>query len=367
MKSQQQKQTAKPEPDLYGIAKSNRTSQNHWGKNQFNSSFPASLACYMRDIDQTAIYLQTNDTLEVEAVEKHFDFLFGSEAPNTELSFCFESKFEPYQQYSKTDIKGIDLVLMHGNEYIRALEVKLTVIPDNTTASQPPSDWGTELVIRPATTLYAALGIFQSIEPHKERLKEILDPVCANIQHWDNTTEMLTKKDEVITCLNRIFSEFHNFQKPFLLHPIWKTQGKTPSIDIENAFDIFVWSDFAICRTFIDSATFEKSGGKVSRLYRSSLRLARILYELSHSDSVNIHRIYTEMAFNLQTDKEFALNGQMTRRYMQHERRSKPVMPLESVKQIILNDGHKKLSPERRFDQSLYYTAQELFESKNED
>lgn len=36
-------------PRLFGIINSNRDYSNAetWGKNQFNSSFPASLACYM--------------------------------------------------------------------------------------------------------------------------------------------------------------------------------------------------------------------------------------------------------------------------------------------------------------------------------
>ena len=36
-------------PRLFGIERSNRdyTVADTWGKNQFNSSFPASLACYL--------------------------------------------------------------------------------------------------------------------------------------------------------------------------------------------------------------------------------------------------------------------------------------------------------------------------------
>ncbi|WP_369743040.1 HindVP family restriction endonuclease [Pseudidiomarina sp. PP-1MA] len=309
----------------------------------------------------SAVYLCTNQELQVEAREEGFDFIFGTDVANNELSFLFESKFEPYQEYSRTDIKGIDLVLKLGDSFIRALEVKLTVIPDDTTANDRESDWGTELVIRPASTSYAALGIFDSIKPFRARLKEILEPTCSTIQHWDNTVEMLSKREEIIGCLNKIFTEFKDYQKPFLLHPIWKTLGKSPIIDKGNAYDIFVWSDFAICRTFIDCASRERDVGKVTRLYRSTLRLARILYELTQTDKVNIHNIYTQMAFNLQTDKEFALNGKMTRRFMNHPRRYNPIMKLSSITNVIMNGGHKELSPERRFDQSLYYTAQELF------
>ncbi len=43
---------------LYGIFNSNRTVNDHWGKNCFNSSFPTSTACYMLDKNIKAIYIK---------------------------------------------------------------------------------------------------------------------------------------------------------------------------------------------------------------------------------------------------------------------------------------------------------------------
>ena len=76
----------------------------------------------------------------------------------------------------------------------------------------------------------------------------------------------------------------------------------------------------------------------------------------------NINRIYTEMNFGYQSDKEFSLNGKITKAYMDHPRRTKPILPPSVLKEIILNGGQNKLSPERRFDQSVYYTASHLFD-----
>ncbi|HIH8441417.1 HindVP family restriction endonuclease [Escherichia coli] len=47
---------------------------------------------------------------------------------------------------------------------------------------------------------------------------------------------------------------------------------------------------------------------------------------------------------------------------MDHPRRTKPILPPSVLKEIILNGGQNKLSPERRFDQSVYYTASHLFD-----
>ncbi|MDR1218693.1 MAG: HindVP family restriction endonuclease [Treponema sp.] len=95
---------------------------------------------------------------------------------------------------------------------------------------------------------------------------------------------------------------------------------------------------------------------------RSAARLCRILYEISAQSKIRITKIYTEMAFGRQTDKEFAVGGMITRDYMASERKTTPIIRKETLKEIILNGGEKKLRPERRFDQTVYFTmAQQGF------
>lgn len=202
------------------------------------------------------------------------------------------------------------------------------------------------------------MGIAHSCESNFGRIREIFEPVCSTIQHWDSKIEIDSKRTDILSSLNTFQSEFRDKQKPFLIQPIWKTKGKSPILD-ENAFDLFVWSDFAICRPFIERS--QGGTGGVNRYMRSSARLTRILYELSTSRKTNIHRIYTEMAFGLQSDKEFALSGKVTKTYMNHKRRVYPILKPSILKEIILNGGEKMLSPERRFDQTIYYTAEALF------
>ncbi|MGG4610763.1 HindVP family restriction endonuclease [Providencia sp. Me31A] len=344
---------------LYGLKNTNRKDCDLWGKNQFNSSFPASLACYMRDNNIKPIYLYLDENLKVKAKEVSFDFIFNTKIKNDDLTFSFESKYEPYQQYAYDDIRGIDLVIKKGNDYLRALEIKLTVVPDNTTYNDKESEWGSEIVIRPASTSYCALGIMHSCKDEFKEIRNIFEKTCENIQHWSNETEVLSKREEIIKCLNKFQLNFNKYQSPFLMQPIWKTKGKTPILD-KNAFDIFIWSDFALCRTFIDRSSNNSSSA--SRLMRSSARLTRIIYEIASKNKTHIDRIYTDMNFGYQSDKEFSLNGKVTRTYMDHPRRSKPKLPPSILKEIILNGGQNKLSPERRFDQSVYYTAAHIFD-----
>lgn len=53
----------KGEPSFFGIKCSNRnfSKEKYWGKNQFNSSFPAALACYMRSKRLTAVYISEQE------------------------------------------------------------------------------------------------------------------------------------------------------------------------------------------------------------------------------------------------------------------------------------------------------------------
>lgn len=362
------KKTEKQEekPTLYGIYHSNRSGDDLWGKNQFNSTFPTALACYMREKEIKPVYLTVDSNLKVVANEISVSDLFNTTKPNNELRFDYESKYEPYQAYAFDDIGAIDLVVKHEGEqsdskWRRPLEVKLTVLPDNTTCTDDEGEWGSELVIRPASTKYCALGIRHSLASKRDNIREILEGVCGQFHHWDSSFEVIAKREQIITSLNLFQKTFYKYQQPFLMQPIWKTKGKSPVLS-EQAFDIFIWSDFALCRAFLDKS--KEDGTEVNRYMRSSARLARVLYELSTREKTNLNTIYTEMAFGHQTDKEFALPGKTTKIYMDSDRRKTPVLSHEVVADIILNGGEKKLSPERRFDATIYFTADSIFEER---
>jgi hypothetical protein len=193
----------------------------------------------------------------------------------------------------------------------------------------------------------------QSIKNRLEEVREIFEPVCADIQHWSNKHEIADKTPFLVEALNYFEKKFIKFQKPILLQPIWKTKGKSFILD-DNAFDIFIWSDFALSRLFIESA--QGNPTNISRSTRSTARLARILHEISTQRKTNISQIYTEMDFGRQTDKEFAMSGKITRNYMKSPRRLKPALKKDILSDIILGGGEKLLSPERRFDQTVYFT-----------
>ncbi|WP_027086835.1 HindVP family restriction endonuclease [Cohnella panacarvi] len=357
-------------PGLYGITNSNRRWNELFGKNQFNSAFPVSLACYMRDNGINPVYVYVNDQLGVETREISFDEVFNTTLPNDQLRFDFESHYTPYQRYAYDEIGGIDLVVKHNNEWLRPLEIKLTVLPDLLTSVEAEANWGTEIVIRPATTSYCALGMFDSCQDVVGELRDMFEPVLFDIRDWNNHVEILNKKEDILNVLNQFQRNYCNRQKPFLMQPIWKTDGKNSTLR-DNAFDIFIWSDFALCRTFLDRSnadpTIRRTAPSITRHMRGSVRLAKAFYDLSTRGRANIEEIYTKMAFGHQTDKEFSLNGKMTRDYMASPRRVTPALSKEVLTELIINGGEKMLSPERRFDQSIYFTASHLFEEQEEE
>lgn len=348
---------------LYGIENSNRSSEDLWGKNQFNSSFPVALCCYMRDAQIAPVYIAVTSDFLCNTSDEIINFsdVFNTQKTGAGIRFEFETAFSPFSEFLYDELGGIDLVTKDSEtgKFLRPLEVKLTVVPDSTTCELDENLWSSELVIRPATSSYAALSIYNSVKA-LSNAREILEPSAEKISDWNNATEIITQKESIIGALRCYLETFHAKQSPLLVHPIWKTQGKGPQL-ASNCFDVFVWSDFAVCKAFIDKANKEQSKKKVSRALRESARMLRCLNELHTKGKVNIKSIYKNMGLGHQTDKAVSLSGTATTNYMAHPRLTKPILLKNNLKEIILNGGERLLSPERRFDATIYFTCQELF------
>jgi HindVP restriction endonuclease. len=351
---------------LYGIHHSNRSADAHWGKNCFNSSFPAALANYMLDKDVKAIYIkleEKDEKLTIVPSEISLREVFNCGDRSTEdLFYAFESPYTPYQQYSFDAIDGIDLVIKdNANNFLSALEVKLTVIPTSATSSRPEIDWGSELVVRTATTSYCAFGMYDSIKDDAQAVRAIFEEACSSIQSWDNDFEMTHKMPALCAAVNAFQMQYYSRQKPLLMQTLWKTQGQSPFL-ADQAFDIVVWSDYAFSRLFLDGS--EQPADTMKRGMRASARLARCLWELSKSGKIRVVDIYRQMAFGNQTDKEFAIGGSAWRKYVTTDRIMNFALNKDIVNEVIEEGYIDKLMPERRFDQTLYFTMRTREDSR---
>lgn len=343
---------------LFGISHSNRTADGHWGKNCFNSSFPAATANYMFAHDVSAIYIKLDEVdgqLNVVSTTIPIKEVFNSGARGLDdLYFSFESVYQPYQQYSFDAIDGIDLVIKDTDgSFLSPLEVKLTVLPTSSTSNKPESEWGSELVVRSATTSYCAFGMFDSVKGHAREVREIFEDACSSIQMWDNDYEMTHKMPQLIAAINQFERTYLTHQKPLLMQTLWKTQGQSPILS-EQAFDIVIWSDYAFSRLFLDGS--DGPAFTMKRGMRASARMARCLWELGKSGKIRVVDIYRQMAFGNQTDKEFAVGGSQWQKYVTTGRITNLALNKDVVNEIIEPGYIERLMPERRFDQTLYFT-----------
>jgi len=313
----------------------------------------------MMDNNVKAIYItlaKKNGELKIVPTEISIRDAFnsGKRTPE-ELYFSFESVYEPYQKYSFDPIDGIDLVVKDtSGNYLSPLEVKLTVIPTSQTSTLPEEKWGSEIVVRSATTSYCALGMFDAIKNDSRNIRGIFEEACSSIQMWDNDYEMTHKMPTICKAVDDFQLKYYKYQKPLLMQTLWKTQGQSPVL-ANQAFDIVIWSDYAFSRLFLDNSS--QPAETMRRGMRASARLARCLWELSKSGKIRMVDIYRQMAFGNQTDKEFAIGGSLCRKYVTSARIQTLALSKDVVKDVIEPGYIDRLMPERRFDQTLYFTA----------
>lgn len=359
---------------LFGLTDNNssRKSADLWGKNQFNSTFPVALCLKMLNDGVRPVYVKVKKEkgeIKFHAEDTRLAMSRVIEDPSTAY-YEFEAPFLPYSSYirEKDSLEKTDLVVHKQDKRgkkrpIRALEIKLTVVPDSSTAKLSENDWAPEMVVRPVSSAYAVLSVYarlrkQSKPDLKEKVKEALaigyDKIDGN--NWESIAEISEKSDYLVKALSETAMLISKIQSPFMLQPIWKTEGGSNDL-AENCFDVFIWSDVAVMNlplTMLKSDT-EKSNSekKVSRPMREVARHVRALYELCTIGNISYNSIYRGMGLGHQTDKSFALSGQNTKQLMQHPRLRKPHYSRSVVNKIILGGGEDQLRPERRFDAAL--------------
>ncbi|MBE0471916.1 MAG: HindVP family restriction endonuclease [Methyloprofundus sp.] len=114
-------------------------------------------------------------------------------------------------------------------------------------------------------------------------------------------------------------------QSSFLIQPIWKTIGKSPEL-AENCLDVFVWSDAGFSHFISMIANRSPDSNGVTRQTRTAIWLYKMLLEIKHNGKFNHVHIIDSLSYNTRNDKAFATAGNVTNRYMQCPRLTKPVI-----------------------------------------
>ena len=343
------------QPGLFGQKHSSRdyTDPDCWGKNQFNSSFPASLVAYMYSKGIEPVYICTDKNNNIK--HKYIDAktLLGIDPLSDDAYYNFEAGFAPYEKFYSGDREKIDLVMQNysNDEVLVGLEVKLTAIPDNTTKTLDESLWGSEIVMRPPTINFLVCSICSnySTTKGKERLRTMLRSV-PQINHWEEIEEVLANYTKILDSVMRVSADMTKNQKPLILQPIWKTEGSKMQLR-EDCLDVFVWSDLAVlqmCCT--EDATNIK---KLNRFHRTIVWIYKMLLDYVTYDSFDYKRIIRLQSYNEKNDKAFALPGSKSQKFLLSPEALHPRISKYEIKNIILGGGQNLLSPERRFDAVL--------------
>jgi hypothetical protein len=344
---------------LFGLDNSNRdfSKAESWGKNQFNSSFPAALACYLANQGLAANYICISDgRLAIKLID--IADVFGIDPKESNAYFAFEAQHTPFQKYVIGTLPRTDLVIQNHStgQCLKGLEVKLTALPDHTTCNLADDRFGSEIVIRPDTIVYLAASIAsKSIAIVSNHLNNL----SIEINDWSDATQVTPNIEQIVNCMANISMDMGSNQSSFLLQPIWKTLGKSPKL-AEHCLDVFVWSDAAFAWFITQISKANMLGNQITRQVRTSIWLYRMLYDISQHGKCDFEDIIDKLSYNTKNDKAFASSGNITNTYMSCPNLTKPRISKDEIKNIILGGGQNLLSPERRFD-AIIFNSPDLF------
>ncbi len=347
-------------PHLFGLDNSNRdfSLKDTWGKNQFNSSFPVALCCYMESKGIEANYLVTENS-KIQCSTIKINEAFGIETNHADVFFAFETAHTPFARYVIGSLPRTDVVVQNSRtgQCLTGLEIKLTALPDHTTCHLTDPFFGSEIVIRPDSIVYLACSI---AEIFGQNLNEqiVVSPNLTNI-NWADPKQIIPFFNDISNTLNNLYRNADNIQKPFLMQPIWKTLGKSPRL-AENCLDVFIWSDAAFVKFILSITNLSENCLHINRPTRTTIWLYKMLLDISQTGKFNHHQIIDTCSYNTKNDKAFASSGQVTNPFMRSTRLETPIVPKSAIKEIILGGGQELLSPERRFD-AIIYNSPELF------
>ena len=351
-------------PALFGLNQSNTNKDfrqaRAWGKNSFNNCFPISLLCYMQSQDIASIYLTLSENWDIVPKKIDANSIFGHAYDSDDIYFAFEYTYGRNQQFVKGILPRIDLVVMDNsnseNPWLRELEIKLTALPDNSTYNLSEEQYGCELVVRPNTITHLTLEIISEYARHQSELLDLLRPIFQNNSDWESEDGVLEKMPHIIQTIRTLLLAKIDDQIPFIIQPIWKTIGKSSQLH-DNCLDVFVWSTFAVGKLLLDTVEQGRSR-KFSRAKRAVLWIAKMLSDFATDGKIDPQTV--SVGFTRQTDKAFALSGRKTHPYMSCPELSQPRIRKTEIKNIILGQGERLLSPERRFD-AILANSPELF------
>lgn len=359
---------------LYGLINSNRdmTLEEHWGKNEFTTSFPMSVAIFEDEHGLTPVYIKTDEELNIvpDKISLNKAFGFNESVNHENLRFDFESLADLDKKLNgkgagnstRSDVVVTCLDnLGHKVGENCGMEIKLTAVPDNTTVNDLHDKQSSEIVIRPVSILHLSNVLANDFSDDIFKLKNILEPILnifgQNNDLWTDINLIRSNLAIFVDALNNILKATVDQQRPVLMQCIWRTKGKKPLLE-KNAFETFFWSSHAFSELFIRSIDLmkEQKSKKLGfpRKTRSIIWIIRMLCYYAVYNTIPGEDLIHMLAYGNQTDKAFAAGGKITLSFLNSKELINPRVLSSDLKDIILGKGDEYLSPERRLDATLY-------------
>lgn len=355
-------------PGLFGIKHSNRdlSVKKAWGKNIFNSNFPVALVLYMDSVNVMPRYLKLDTSGQLEKDYIRASDLFNCNPLDEDTKYVFEAPYKPFIPYcvDESKVPKVDAMVESNStgSVFSGFEIKLTALPDESTHQLSEEEYGSELVIRFPTIIYLACSIADLYKDDHKKLKDFFGRGFGNVASYVESAQVNTVLPQIYEILNKIIKTNTERQKPTLIQPIWKTEGKKAILS-ENCLDVFVWSELAFTKLFLKDAiaTSHSSNKKISRAQRAVIQLFFMLHDYANRGKIDFTEIQNKLTYDTKNDKAFSVNGKITNSLMSCDELTKPRIKKNEIKNIILGGGEKFLSPERRFDATLA-NSPELFQ-----
>lgn len=345
---------------LFGQKYSSRdyTKAKFWGKNQFNSSFPASLVAYMFSKEIEPVYLKTDAENNLYHGYIAGDRLFGVSPLSDDAFYNYEAGYSAYEKFYTGDREKIDLVMMNRTteENLCGLEIKLTALPDNTTKKYDEDKYSCEIVIRPPTICFLACSICANYENDRERLRRLISGV-PKINHWETAEEVAPHYKKIEDVVLDVAANMCDRQTPLILQPVWKTVKDKMQLS-DDCLDVFVWSNLAVLQMCVKGDDRKPDGVEISRFQRTIVWIYKMLFDFCAYDKFDYVEIIKNHSYGNANDKAFSISGIQSHKFLCCDELTHPRIDKSEIKNIILGGGQKMLSPERRFDSVLVYSPE---------
>lgn len=348
-------------PGLFGQKHSSRdyTKPYFWGKNQFNSSFPASLIAYMSSRGVKPVYICMDKKGRLEHRHISAGELLGVDPLSDEAFYNFEAGYSAYEKYYTGDREKIDLVMVNRetNANLIGLEIKLTALPDNTTKRLAEDKYSCEIVMRPPTICFLACSMCEAYEKRQNKLRDLLKGV-PQIPHWEDADAVSPHYKSIEDAVLRVAADMCGKQKPLIMQPVWKTQGVKMRL-ADDCLDVFVWSNLSVIQMCVQSKGVATNA--INRFQRTIIWIYRMLFDYVSYGTFDYISIIKNHSYGNANDKAFALSGTKSYPFLKSKELEHPRISKGEIKNIILGGGQNMLSPERRFD-AVIVNSTDLFE-----